>query len=84
MFDQNGARQEGTRGYETEHHWDCDGSLTYKLSYREGGQLEAGYQYTTYSEHGGYRIKYWDREAGEFDWQEDLAKKFRADFGDSL
>ena len=76
MFDMSGERYEGTRGYEEEHHWDCDGSLTYKLSYREDGQLEAGYQYTTYSEHGGYRIKYWDREAKEFDWQEDLATPF--------
>lgn len=76
MFDSSGNRYEGTRGYEEEHHWDCDGSLTYKLSYREGGQFEAGYQYTTYSEHGGYRIKYWDREAQEFDWQEDLATPF--------
>lgn len=76
MFDSSGNRYEGTRGYEEEHHWDCDGSLTYKLSYREGGQIETGYQYTTYSEHGGYRIKYWDREAQEFDWQEDLATPF--------
>ena len=76
MFDSSGKRYEGTRGYEEEHHWDCDGSLTYKLSYREGGQVEAGYQYTTYSEHGGYRIKYWDRAAGDFDWQEDLATPF--------
>ena len=50
MFDSSGNRYEGTRGYEEEHHWDCDGSLTYKLSYREGGQFETGYQYTTYSE----------------------------------
>ena len=76
MFDASGNRYEGTRGYEEEHHWDCDGSLAYKLSYREGGQFEAGYQYTTYSEHGGYKIKYWDREAGEFIWQEDLATPF--------
>ncbi|MBQ6253501.1 MAG: TonB-dependent receptor [Bacteroidales bacterium] len=76
MFDLSGNRYEGTRGYEEEHHWDCDGSLTYKLNYREGGDLEAGYQYTTYSEHGSYRIKYWDRDAGEFDWQEDLATPF--------
>ena len=76
MFDASGNRYEGTRGYEEEHHWDCDGSLTYKFSYRDGGQLETGYQYTTYSEHGGYRIKYWDREAREFDWQEDLATPF--------
>lgn len=76
MFDSSGNRYEGTRGYEEEHHWDCDGALTYKLSYREGGQFETGYQYTTYSEHGGYRIKYWDRAASEFDWQEDLATPF--------
>ncbi|MBQ5410708.1 MAG: TonB-dependent receptor, partial [Bacteroidales bacterium] len=76
MFDSEGNRYEGTRGYEEEHHWDCDGSLTWKLRYREDGSLEAGYQYTTYSEHGGYRIKYWDREAAQFDWQEDLATPF--------
>ena len=76
MFDSDGNRYEGTRGYEEEHHWDCDGSLTWKLRYREDGSLEAGYQYTTYSEHGGYRIKYWDREAAQFYWQEDLATPF--------
>ena len=76
MFDSDGNRYEGTRGYEEEHHWDCDGSLTWKLRYREDGSLETGYQYTTYSEHGGYRIKYWDREAAQFDWQEDLATPF--------
>ncbi len=76
MFDASGSRFEGTRGYEEEHHWDCDASLAYKLSYREGGQLETGFQYTTYSEHGGYRIKYWDREEGEFVWQDDLATPF--------
>lgn len=76
MFDPDGNRYEGTRGYEEEHHWDCDGSLTWKLRYREDGSLETGYQYTTYSEHGGYRIKYWDREAAQFDWQEDLATPF--------
>ena len=31
MFSLDGARQEGTRGYETEHHWDCDGAFSYKL-----------------------------------------------------
>ena len=46
MFDLNGARQEGTRGYETEHHWDCDGAFSYKLHYRQTGTLELGYQYT--------------------------------------
>ncbi|MCF0159571.1 MAG: TonB-dependent receptor, partial [Bacteroidaceae bacterium] len=76
MFDKKGDRYEGTRGYEEEHHWDCDASLTYKLNYSPSGKFEAGYQYTTYSEHGGYRIKYWDREQQAFEWQEDLATPF--------
>ena len=57
MFSPEGNRQEGTRGYETEHHWDCDGTASYKLHYRQTGLLELGYQYTTYSEHGDYRMK---------------------------
>jgi outer membrane receptor protein involved in Fe transport len=76
MFDPNGARQEGTRGYETEHHWDCDGALSYKLHYRQTGILEVGYQYTTYSEHGDYRICYWDLPQQEFVWQDDLYAPF--------
>ena len=76
MFDLSGNRWEGTRGYEEEHHWDADGSLTWKWSIADACKLETGYQYTTYSEHGGYRIKYWDREAQEFEWQDDLATPF--------
>ena len=76
MFDLNGARQEGTRGYETEHHWDCDGTLSYKLHYRQTGTLELGYQYTTYSEHGDYRICYWDLPQQAFIWQDDLYAPF--------
>ena len=76
LFDLEGARYEGTRGFEEEHHWDCDGSLTYKYNYSDKGNFELGYQYTTYSEHGGYRINYWDRGAQEFQWQDDLATPF--------
>lgn len=76
MFDLNGARQEGTRGYETEHHWDCDGAFSYKLHYRQAGTLELGYQYTTYSEHGDYRICYWDLPQQDFVWQDDLYAPF--------
>ncbi len=76
MFDLNGARQEGTRGYETEHHWDCDGAFSYKLHYRQTGTLELGYQYTTYSEHGDYRICYWDLPQQAFIWQDDLYAPF--------
>ena len=76
MFDLNGAREEGTRGYETEHHWDCDGAASYKLHYRQTGTLELGYQYTTYSEHGDYRICYWDLPSQSFVWQDDLYAPF--------
>ena len=76
MFTPDGVRQEGTRGYETEHHWDCDGALSYKLHYRQGGTLEAGYQYTTYSEKGDYRICYWDLPQQTFLWQDDLYAPF--------
>lgn len=70
MFTLDGQRDEGTRGYEEEHHWDSDGSLSYNLQYRPGGKLETGYQYITYSEHGGYTFKAWDKAAKEFIWDE--------------
>ena len=76
LFDQSGVRYEGTRGYESEHHWDADGSLTYKYNFSENGNFEAGYQYTTYSEHGGYKIKYWNREIQDFEWQDDITTPF--------
>lgn len=70
MFDTAGKRHEGTRGYETEHHWDCDASASYILQYRPQGKLEIGYQYVTYSEHGDYRICYWDRNEEDYKWQD--------------
>ena len=76
MFDQSGARYEGTRGYEKEHHWDFDGTANYNLNYRESGKLDIGYQYTSYSEHGEYNIKYWDRGKQDFEWQDDLHAPF--------
>lgn len=67
-----GVRTEGTRGYEQEHHWDSDGSLTFTHSYSETGSFESGYQYTTYSEHGGYTFKAWDNGAKDFLWDDSL------------
>ena len=76
MFDMSGERYEGTRGYESEHHWDFDGTMSYQLNYREGGKAEVGYQYTSYSEHGDYNIKYWDRAQHDYVWQDDLHAPF--------
>ncbi len=76
MFTPDGKRYEGTRGYEDEHHWDCDFSAGYLLNYRPGGKAEFGYQYTSYVEHGDYSITYWDREAMEFEWQDNLYAPF--------
>lgn len=76
MFDQQGSRYEGTRGYEDEAHWDIDVALNYDLNYRETGKAEFGYQLTSYSEFGDYSIKYWDREQAEFQWQDDLYAPF--------
>ena len=76
MFDAAGARYEGTRGYEDEAHWDIDAALNYDLHYRETGKAEFGYQLTSYSEFGDYSIKYWNREAEDFQWQDHLAAPF--------
>ena len=76
MFDMSGERYEGTRGYESEHHWDIDVATNYQLNYREGGKAEVGYQFTSYSEHGDYNIKYWDRGKRDFEWQDDLYAPF--------
>lgn len=76
MFDMSGERYEGTRGYESEHHWDFEGTMSYQLNYREGGKAEVGYQYTSYSEHGDYNIKYWDRAQHDYVWQDDLHAPF--------
>lgn len=70
MLTLEGVREEGTRGYEQEHHWDADGSLAYKLDYSPTGKLEAGYQYITYSEHGGFSFKAWDKAVKDFVWDE--------------
>lgn len=76
MFDEAGARYEGTRGYEDEAHWDIDVALAYDLHYRQTGKAEFGYQLTSYSEFGDYSIKYWDREVKDFEWQDHLAAPF--------
>lgn len=76
MFDESGARYEGTRGYEDEAHWDIDAALAYDLHYRPSGKAEFGYQLTSYSEFGDYSIKYWNRELKDFQWQDHLAAPF--------
>ena len=76
LFTQSGARYEGTRGYEDEYHWDYDWDVRYTMNYRPLGKFEAGYQMTSYSEVGDYSIKYWDRDAEEFQWQDDLYAPF--------
>jgi outer membrane receptor protein involved in Fe transport len=76
MFDESGARCEGTRGYEDEAHWDIDAALAYDLHYRPSGKAEFGYQLTSYSEFGDYSIKYWNREVKDFQWQDHLAAPF--------
>lgn len=76
MFDEAGARYEGTRGYEDEAHWDIDVALAYDLHYRKSGKAEFGYQMTSYSEFGDYSIKYWNREVKDFRWQDHLAAPF--------
>ena len=76
MFDLSGKRYEGTRGYEEEHHWDCDFTATYRNHYSPTGNFESGYFYSTYSEHGEYNIKYWDRDKEQFVWQDDLHAPF--------
>ena len=76
MFDEAGARYEGTRGYEDEAHWDIDVALAYDLNYRPTGKAEFGYQLTSYSEFGDYSIKYWNREVKDFQWQDHLAAPF--------
>lgn len=69
MFDEAGARYEGTRGYEDEAHWDIDAALAYDLHYRPSGKAEFGYQLTSYSEFGDYSIKHWNRDIKDFQWQ---------------
>ena len=76
MFELSGIRYEGTRGYESEHHWDIDAAANYTLNYSPKGKVEMGYQFTSYSEHGDYNIKYWDRPAQNFIWQDDLYAPF--------
>ncbi|MBR5863622.1 MAG: TonB-dependent receptor [Alistipes sp.] len=76
MFELSGTRYEGTRGYESEHHWDIDAAANYTLNYSPKGKAEVGYQFTSYSEHGDYNIKYWDRPAHDFIWQDDLYTPF--------
>ena len=76
MFTLEGVRDEGTRGYEEEHHWDADGMVNYKLDFSPAGRLEAGWQYTTYSEHGGYSFKYWDKAVQDFVWDESMSTPF--------
>ena len=55
---------------------DIDVATNYQLNYREGGKAEVGYQFTSYSEHGDYNIKYWDRGKRDFEWQDDLYAPF--------
>ena len=76
LFELSGARYEGTRGYETEHHWDSDATANYQLNYRDNGKMDVGYQFTSYSEHGDYKIRYWNRDVQDYQWQDHLYTPF--------
>ncbi len=76
MFDLSGNRYEGTRGYEDEYHWDSDFSAVLEKGLGAVGNLETGYQFSSYSEIGDYSIKYWDRGLSDFEWQDDLYADF--------
>ena len=76
MFEMNGSRYEGTRGYEDEAHWDIDMGLVYEMHYRQSGRAEFGYDFTSYSEFGDYSIKYWNRAVSDFQWQDNLYAPF--------
>ena len=76
LFDLYGTRYEGTRGYEDEHHWDCDATASYRIKYNTDGLIDIGYQYSSYVEHGDYSIKYWDRGLTDFIWQDDMYAPF--------
>lgn len=76
MFEMDGSRYEGTRGYEDEAHWDIDMGLVYEMHYSKSGRAEFGYDFTSYSEFGDYSIKYWNRQDMEFQWQDNLAAPF--------
>ncbi len=76
LFDQSGVRYEGTRGYESEDHWDVDGTASYTINYCPKGHLETGYSFVSYSEFGDYSIKYWDRDKTDFVWQDNLYAPF--------
>lgn len=72
MYDNNHMRVEGQIGYEKEHRWNNRGNIDYVLPYSSTGKIEAGYQHTWYVEDGDYSIKFWDKEAQEYHWREDL------------
>lgn len=72
MYDMKQRRVDGTRAYEAEHRWSMKGNLDYVFPYSENGKLEAGYQYSFYSEHGDYSIKFWDKEVYDYYWRDDL------------
>lgn len=72
MYDKDQRRVDGTKAYEGEHRWSVQGNLDYVLPYSETGNFTAGYQITHYSEHGDYKIKFWDKEVYDYYWREDL------------
>lgn len=72
MYDSTHHRVDGTKAYEGEHRWSVQGNIDYALPYSENGSFAAGYQVTHYTEHGDYKIKFWDKDVYDYYWREDL------------
>jgi len=76
MYDSSRKRVNGSRAYESEHRWNNKAYLDYVLPYSEKGKIEAGYEFSWYVEDGDYSIKFWDQDAQEYIWRDDLYNRY--------
>lgn len=76
LYDKEGVLQQGHKAWEDEHRWTVRGNVDYILPYREGGRLEAGYQYFSYLEDGDYSMQFYNPVSKEFYWRDDIYNTF--------
>jgi outer membrane receptor protein involved in Fe transport len=70
---ENDHRQMGHRAYEDEYRKTIRANVDYTYPYSTSGHLEAGYQYYSYLEDGGYSMEFWIPDEKKFVFRKDDA-----------
>ncbi|MDR1896366.1 MAG: TonB-dependent receptor [Prevotellaceae bacterium] len=76
LFNTDGSRSQGHRAWEGEYRVTAQGNMDYVRPLNNGGKLEAGYYFFTYTEDGDYKIDFYNPASGKFERHDELYNRY--------